>query len=404
MGAAKRCGLFGGTFDPIHNGHLALVDTLCRALSLDEVVLMPTAQPPHKLKSGMAAAADRLAMCRLAVADRPAIAVSDWELQQGGASFTAVTLDHLRAVDPTVEWYLFVGADMFMTVDTWFRFHDIASAAVLCAVPRDGVTRETLLAKAAALEAAGARCVVADMTMTDISSTTLRERVQRGESLGGLVPPTVEAYIMENGLYREENGAPATDEQITAILRHRLKPKRFEHTLAVAAEAERLALRYGADPKKARTAGLLHDVMKNTPPADQLRVVEDFGVPMSPLERGAEKLYHAISGAAFAEHVLGVNDREILDAVRYHTTARAGMTLLERVLYLADFTSADRDYDDVDVMRRLVDESMESAMAYALSYTIKDLVKKQKPIHPDTVAAFNDVMMQEGDDKDGKHR
>jgi len=183
-------------------------------------------------------------------------------------------------------------------------------------------------------------------------------------------------------------------------LRRRLKPKRFDHSLAVAEEAVRLATRYGADVQKARTAGLLHDVMKNTPPADQLQVLDNYGIAMSEVERGAEKLYHAMSGAAFAEHVLGITDRDILNAVRYHTTARAGMSLLEQVLYLADFTSADRDYDDVDVMRRLVDVSMEDAMAYALAYTIKDLVKKKKPIHPDTVAAFNEVTMK-GDGENG---
>jgi len=402
MGTTKRCGLFGGTFDPIHCGHLALIAALMQELALDEVVLMPTAQPPHKLKNGMASAEHRLQMCRLAVADMAGVRVSDWELRQGGVSFTADTLAYLTAESPKTQWYLFVGADMFLSIDTWFRFHDIAAAAVLCAVPRGNVSAAALREKAAALEARGARCVVAEMPVVDVSSTELRERIQNGGGADGLLPPAVEAYIMENRLYLDASGAPATDEQITAILQRRLKPKRFAHSLAVAEEAVRLAKRYGADVTKARTAGLLHDIMKNTSPDDQLQVLDNFGVLMSEVERGAEKLYHAMSGAAFAEHVLGITDRDIVNAVRYHTTARAGMSLLEQVLYLADFTSADRDYDDVDVMRRLVDVSAEEAMVYALSYTIKDLVKKKKPIHPDTVAAFNEVTMK-GDNEDGNH-
>lgn len=400
MGATKRCGLFGGTFDPIHSGHVALIRALMRELSLDEVVLMPTAQPPHKLKNGMAAAEHRLQMCRLATADMAGVRVSDWELRQGGVSFTVDTLAHLTVERPDTQWYLFVGADMFLSIDTWFRFADIAAMAVLCAVPRGDADAADLRRKAASLTARGARCVVADMTAVDVSSTDLRECIRNGKGTDGLLPPAVEAYIMENRLYTDESGSPATDEQITAILRRRLKPKRFDHSLAVAEEAVRLATRYGADVQKARTAGLLHDVMKNTPPADQLQVLDNYGIAMSEVERGAEKLYHAMSGAAFAEHVLGITDRDILNAVRYHTTARAGMSLLEQVLYLADFTSADRDYDDVDVMRRLVDVSMEDAMAYALAYTIKDLVKKKKPIHPDTVAAFNEVTMK-GDGENG---
>lgn len=203
---------------------------------------------------------------------------------------------------------------------------------------------------------------------------------------------------MRENLYSGEGSPLPPDEQIVEILRRRLKPKRFVHSLAVAEEAVRLARRYGADPVKAKTAGLLHDIMKNTDPDDQLQMLAEFGILMSDVERSAEKLYHAMSGAAFAEHILGVNDREILDAVRYHTTARGGMSLLEKVLYLADFTSADRRYDDVDVMRRLVDEDMDAAMAYALSYTIRELLEKESAVHPDTIAAYNECMLARMDE------
>ena len=297
MGGQKRCGLFGGTFDPIHSGHVALIKTLMQALALDEVVLMPTAQPPHKLKTEMAAATHRLAMCRLVADTLPGVTVSDWEITRGGASFTADTLMYLTAEKPNARWYLFVGADMFLTLDTWFRFGDIAKMATLCGVPRDGADRMALLEKAALLKAQGAHCVVVDMPPVAVSSTELRRRVHAGESLGGLVPPSVEAYIMENNLYQGEGTARPTDEQIVEILRRRLKPKRLAHSLAVAEEAERLAKRYGADPQKAKTAGLLHDIMKNTDPADQLQILSQFGILLSDLERSAEKLYHAMSGA-----------------------------------------------------------------------------------------------------------
>lgn len=389
----KRYGLFGGTFDPIHNGHLALVRTMCERLALDGVVLMPTHVPPHKIKTDLAPAAHRLEMCRLAAADDADIKVSDWEIRQGGASFTADTLDALRAQHPQAEWYLFVGADMFMTLETWWRFADIAAMATLCTVPRDDVSREQLLQHADRLAAQGARCVVADMPKVSVSSTEIRRRVRAGEPLGDLVPPCVEEYIMEEKLYTGSEPKLPTDEQIVEILRRRLKPKRFVHSLAVAEEAVRLARRYGADPAKAKTAGLLHDIMKNTDPADQLQILSEFGILLTDVERGAEKLYHAMSGAAFIEHILEIHDRDILDAVRYHTTARAGMSVLSRVIYLADFTSADRKYDDVDVMRRLVDVGMDEAMEYALTYTIRDLLDKGQAIHPDTMAAYNELML-----------
>ena len=173
------------------------------------------------------------------------------------------------------------------------------------------------------------------------------------------------------------------------ILQKRLTPKRYNHSLCVADEAVRLSLKYGGDPDKAYLSGLLHDITKNATEQEHLQIFSEFGIMLNDIEKNAEKLWHAISGAAYIEHVLGINDEEIITAVRYHTTAREDMTQLEKLLYLADFTSADRDYDDIDIMREKVEISMEAALDYALSYTINDLVSRGKPLHLDTVKAYN---------------
>lgn len=174
------------------------------------------------------------------------------------------------------------------------------------------------------------------------------------------------------------------------ILKERLTPKRYNHSLCVADEARRLAVKYGCDSEKAYLCGLLHDITKNATAEEHLNIFNNFGIMLNDVEKNAEKLWHAISGAAYIQHILGINDSEVITAVRYHTTARAGMSLLEKILYLADFTSADRDYDDVEIMRQKVDISIETAMNYALSYTIKDLVGIEKPLHLDTVLAYNE--------------
>lgn len=174
------------------------------------------------------------------------------------------------------------------------------------------------------------------------------------------------------------------------ILQKRLTPKRYHHSLCVADEAVRLAQKYGGDIDKAYLAGLLHDITKNASKEEHLHIFQEFGIMLNDVEKNAEKLWHAISGAAFIEHKLGITDTDIITAVRYHTTAREGMTQLEILLYLADFTSADRDYDDIDIMREKVEISMEAALDYALSYTINDLVARNKPLHLDTVKAYNE--------------
>ena len=168
------------------------------------------------------------------------------------------------------------------------------------------------------------------------------------------------------------------DEQFRQIIRARLGDYRYRHSLCVAQESARLAEKYGADPAKLYTAGLLHDIMKDTDQKTPLQILQEW---------------HARTGAAVIQHVRGVEDPVSLQAVRYHTTGRAGMSLPERVLFVADFTSADREYPDVDTMRRLADESLEAAMEYGIAYTIRDLLAQSLPVHPDTLAAYNDIIL-----------
>ena len=182
-------------------------------------------------------------------------------------------------------------------------------------------------------------------------------------------------------------------DDLKKVLEKRLNEKRYYHSLCVADEAKRLAEKYGGDIEKCYLAGLLHDITKNAPEEEHLQIFETFGIILNCVEQKAQKLWHAISGAVYIENILNIKDNEILDAVRYHTTAKADMSLTAKILYLADFTSADRDYDDVDEIRRLVDISLDDAMIYALKYSICDLVNTNRAIHTDTVAAYNQIAL-----------
>lgn len=178
------------------------------------------------------------------------------------------------------------------------------------------------------------------------------------------------------------------------LLKTRLTEKRYYHSLCVADEAKRLAEKYGANADKAYLAGLLHDITKNAEKNEQLQMFKKFGIIPDDITANSHKLWHAVTGAAYIKNVLKINDEEIISAVRYHTTAKKYMNLLEKILYLADFTSLDRDYDDVEVMRKKVNESLNSAMKYALSYTVAELVEKQAQIHNDTFNAYNEIIKE----------
>ena len=238
--------------------------------------------------------------------------------------------------------------------------------------------------------------MIESMETPRISSTEIRVKARAGESLDGLVPAEVAAYIAAHQVYAERREYRDIEEQYCDILRGRLTPKRYRHSLAVAEQAEHLARKYGVDPQKARTAGLLHDILKDTDGDSQLQIFKDFGILLDAVEQQAPKLWHAHAGAVFLEHILGITDPDILLPIRYHTTGRAGMSGLEVVLYLADFTSADRDYPDVDVMRELTERNVDEAMRYALKYTIDDLNERGMPVHPDTLACYKEYCERDG--------
>ncbi|HAH79570.1 MAG TPA: phosphohydrolase [Ruminococcaceae bacterium] len=185
-----------------------------------------------------------------------------------------------------------------------------------------------------------------------------------------------------------------TVEDCKKIIRPLLSEQRFYHSTCVSRAAKELARRYGADVHKAEIAGMLHDIVKDLPQEKQLALMERYGVRLSPLERSAPKLWHAMLGAAYLKNELKITDPEILDAVRYHTTSRAGMTLMDKVLFMADFISADRDYPGVEELRSAAHRNLEQAMLKGLAYTIGDLARQGKPIHADTIAAYNQLALE----------
>lgn len=197
----KRIGILGGTFNPIHLGHLYLANEFCARLSLSRVLLIPTWLPPHKQEDSLAPADMRLAMCNIAVRDAPKLAVSDIEIRRGGVSYTADTLLELDA--PGVRHYLLMGSDMFLTVESWSRFEIIAKLADLCTTARGDDGEKQLEACARRLSSVyGARCHIESIPPITVSSTDVRSRIMDRGDVTGLLPAGVGEFIRENGLYR----------------------------------------------------------------------------------------------------------------------------------------------------------------------------------------------------------
>lgn len=183
--------------------------------------------------------------------------------------------------------------------------------------------------------------------------------------------------------------------EITDILKIRLSKKRFQHSLNVAEEAKILAEKFDyPDKEKAYFTGLLHDICKEIPKEEQLEMVKKSKLNVSDVELCTPPLFHAVAGAWYAENVLNIHDDDMLNAIRYHTVGRAGMSKLEKIIYLADLTSAERDYKDVNKMRKLARQSLEKAMLEALKFSVTDVVAKGSMLPYHTIEAYNQYITE----------
>ncbi|WP_400164130.1 bis(5'-nucleosyl)-tetraphosphatase (symmetrical) YqeK [Brevibacillus sp. TJ4] len=182
---------------------------------------------------------------------------------------------------------------------------------------------------------------------------------------------------------------------LLAQVRAQMNEKRYQHTLGVAETARLLALQYGADPKKAEMAGYLHDYCKCWPIEKMREVLLRHDLPPE-LLAGEKELWHAFAGAIVIQTELGVTDIEILQAVRYHTTGRVGMSLLEKVVCVADYIEPNRNYPGVDTIRELAKEDLDTALAVALGGTIQFLIEKKQSVYPLTLLAYNDLVSRKG--------
>ena len=181
-----------------------------------------------------------------------------------------------------------------------------------------------------------------------------------------------------------------TEDEIKAVLKSRMNEHRFEHSLNVAERAVFLAEKYGADPEKARFAGLIHDCCKGIPAKEQLEIIKNAGIELDEDTLASPALWHSIAGAVYAEHEFGVTDEDVLNAVRYHTSGRGNMSILEKVVYMADLTSAERNYPDAEYTRNLTDKNLDEGIAYGVRWIAGDLEKRGLPKGKDTEALLKE--------------
>ena len=381
----ERIGIYGGTFNPPHLGHIQAAKAAVQALDLTRLLLIPDNIAPHKeLPPGSPAPEQRLEMLRLATQDAPELEVSDLELRREGVSYTFETVLALSEQYPEAQLFLLMGTDMFVSFDTWKNTDIILSHAALGVLCRgDKGEQEAIAEKAAQLSAGGARVELVNNPVLAISSTQLR-RLIAFDCAEPFLPKPVAEYIRQHGLYDSgANWKSLPMEQLEPIVVRLLNPNRVRHVLGCRDTAVELARRWGADETDAARAGMLHDLTKALDGPLQLTVCQEYGKILDAFSRKYPKTLHALTGSLVAERIFGENP-QVVEAIRNHTTGRAEMGLLETIIYVADYMEPNRDFPGVEKLRELAFSDIYAALKLGLRMTLDHLARQGSEVSPET--------------------
>ena len=367
----KKIVFFGGTFDPPHKEHIEIALAAERKYSPDKLIIMPTAIPPHKSTFFSASGEDRLNMCRIAFSGVKSAEVSDMEIAEGGKSYSYITIERLKAKYPEAEIIFVMGTDMLKTFAEWKNPERILRSCRLALVERSGDEAAEKTIKDFN-EKFSCGVDIIDYVGKEASSTEYK--ISKALGL-----PT-EAVTEEVGLYIDKTHLYEPNEYFKFVKEH-LTEKRLIHTKGVILSALKIAKKLGVDINKTITAAVLHDCAKYLDYRDYKDFTLPIGVP--------ESVIHQFLGGYIAEKVLKVKDREIIDAITYHTSGRVNMSTLEKIIYTADMIEQGRNFDGVEDLRKIVESDFEEGFRACLKRTAEHLKDSGKEIYPETLKAVN---------------
>lgn len=367
----KKIAIFGGTFNPVHSEHIALVKSAIAELGLDKLIVMPTYVSPHKTNKP-APAQDRINMLKLAFEGVDKVEVSDFEILKQGKSYTYQTVEHFYSKDSTL--YFLVGGDMLIDFKTWRYPKRILACATLAVFGRDTVGVDYQKEQDYFKKTFNKEFVKLSYQGKDYSSTKIRTYFRLNLPLGDLMPASVCEYVVKNKVYEP-------DEYEKFILKV-LPEHRIKHTADVVITALKKARQLGLDEQKVRVSATLHDCAKYLDKNEVKGFSLDDEVP--------KPVVHAFLGAFVAEKYLGITDAEIIDAIRYHTSGKADMSLLSKLIFVADMVEEGRTYEGVEKLRELYENAdFEKCFIECLKEEFVHLINKKASIYYETINAIN---------------
>ncbi len=384
----EKIGIYGGTFNPPHVGHFRGARYAREALGLDLLLMLPDREAPHKqLPERSPTPQQRLDMVRLGLSGEGIIA-SGLSLEREGPSYACETVEQIRQLYPEAELYFLMGSDMLRSFPEWYcpqRILKEASLAVFCR--GDKGEKDALAQAKQRVEALGGRVVLLDNPITEISSTQLR-RMLVFRCAGEFLPEKVEEYIQVRSLYgtgRSLRHLPEPELEKTVV--GLLKPNRVAHVLGCRDTAVKLARLYGVNETDAARAALLHDITKALDGPLQLTLCRAYGTILDDFSQNNPKTLHALTGSLVAERIFGENEA-VVSAIRCHTTGKAHMNTLEKIIYVADYMEPNRDFPGVERLRELAFTDITQALKLGLQMTLSILREQKREISPESLEAL----------------
>lgn len=379
----QKLGVLCGTFDPIHEGHIALAKETLRQGGLDQVILLPIARPIHRESD--VSAADRLRMCQISVEGEDKITVSLAGMASGVRSYPDVLVP-LQRDFPHTDFTFILGADQLPLLPYWDQSNKLFSKCSFLCFSRSGVSTAVSLDKALA---SGAKITLLPSFQSPYSAAMIRAQTAQYMDAPG-VNRKVLCYMAERGLYQRD---------FLPKLRNMMNPHRFEHTLGVRSEAIRLADIHGLPVQKAALAALLHDCAKGMNLKDMRKIAIEQHLTDDETILSSSALLHAPVGAYLAQKEFGIRDADVLNAIRSHTVGRSGMSRLEMCIFVADATEAGREeYEGLSELRRLSSLSLPAAVYRSLQLTQEYIMKTNRTFNPssyNTMAYLETLMTAE---------
>lgn len=377
----QRIGVLGGMMDPVHTGHIRVALAALKE-GLDKVLIAPCLTPAHRPQP-LASAEDRMAMCALAAEGEPRLEVSDIELRYT-VCYAADTVRLLKARCPDAKITWLLGADKLQSLPRWREAEALFDLCDFYVCPRPGYD--------AALEIPGARLHVMDVPPLEVSSAQAIDRLRAYDDAPGLLAPGVARYIALHGLYQPD--------YVPVLRRYGMGDKRLAHTLGVRDTAVALAQAHGASMQAASVAAMLHDLAKPLPLERMQALAREYALPLPEEILADGNLLHGPLAAAIAEKELGVTDEGVLSAIACHTTGRVGMTVLDKVLFLADAIEPGRaDYPGLNEMRRLAETDLTAAVLLSMRRTKEYVYARHLHFCSQTELAMQDLIQQKEERK-----